>query len=694
MLLVFDNFEHLLATAVFVSDLLSQAPDIKIVVTSRERLSLQEEWLFTLQGLSFQAGDSSSPDASDSDAVQFFVQRARQVKSSFNVDAELSGIQRICQLVDGMPLGLELAAAWVFQLSCRVIAMEIEAEIGFLTTQMRNMPERHRSIWSVFAYSWEKLTPKEQDVFQKLSVFRGGFERTAAEAVAGASLPILASLTGKSLLTIAENGRYAIHVLLRQFAADMLSRSSQTEQETAFGHAHYFMTLIRDQKHHEWGPGSLAALVMDIDNMRVAIRWAVDHQPNLFVRSAARSLEMMFESQGWFLESEATFRLIVGRLKQDSSQQVAIGKNETHRKWLQLAHCQISLAWAQIRLGRLPEAEESIRLAVGWIDPIETQEAQEAKGFCSFRLGWIQEIRGEYPQALASYETAAEIRQSVGDYAAYGAIQLQLCIIARFMGDFAAAGQYLESAGRFLKDDDLQSRRLWNARAWVATEQGQLDEAEAYLQKSVTQLTEVGNKAILSYVWRTRADVSRLRGRIAEAKAYGRKGFALGEEINMPLVAAQYIWLFGNVAIDEREYEIALRYFDEYAQSSMVKQQYIGGPGWALLGLERMSEANHHFKNSLQLMLSNEAKPIGLDALVGVAHLKARAGQLEEALILLALVRHHPASFYEIREKARQLWEELAAELPAELVAEADARGREMDLWETAQSVGSQETAF
>ena len=218
-LLILDNFEHLLPVVTLIGDLLNQAPGLKILVTSRERLQLQQEWLFPLQGLSWESG----PEGVTSDAVQLFAQRARQVRPTFNLAGELEAVLRICQLVEGMPLGLELGAAWVFQLSCAEIADEIEAEIDFLATEMRNVPDRHRSIRSVFSYSWARLSPAEQDVLQKLSVFRGGFDRVAAKAVAGASLHTLASLVGKSLLTLADDGRYALHELLRQFAAEKLA---------------------------------------------------------------------------------------------------------------------------------------------------------------------------------------------------------------------------------------------------------------------------------------------------------------------------------------------------------------------------------------------------------------------------------------------------------------------------------------
>ena len=226
----------------------------------------------------------------------------------------------------------------------------------------------------------------------------------------------------------------------------------------------------------------------------------------------------------------------------------------------------------------------------------------------------------------------------------------------------------------------------WNERAKLATIEGDLVEADAFLQRSVAELIEVGNSGTLCYVWREWGNVARLRGRYAEAKAYGQKSMALARELDIN-AKTLCLWFFGNLAVDEGEHEHGLRYFDEYARSGLILQEQLGGPGWAHLGLGDDAAARQCFASTLQLTVQNQARPIGLDALVGMAHLKARAGQQEDALALLALVRSHRSSHYESREKARRLWEELAAELPADLVAAAQARGYNLNLEETAAAL-------
>ncbi|MFQ6049389.1 MAG: BTAD domain-containing putative transcriptional regulator, partial [Phycisphaerae bacterium] len=191
LLLVLDNFEHLVGGTSLLTDILTQAPQVKLLVTSRERLNLQREWVFEVQGLSCPE-DANAADAEEHGAVQLFLHAARRLRPDYALtDRNRPAVIRICHLVGGMPLGIELAAGWVRILSTTAIADEIAHNLDALATTMRDVPERHRSLRAVFEESWQHLTPAEQAVFRRLSVFRGGFSREAAEQVARARLRIL-----------------------------------------------------------------------------------------------------------------------------------------------------------------------------------------------------------------------------------------------------------------------------------------------------------------------------------------------------------------------------------------------------------------------------------------------------------------------------------------------------------------------
>ena len=194
VLLLLDNLEHLLEGVDLLVEMLEETPGVKLLVTSRERLELQAEWVFEVQGLPVPAEDEVERLEKYS-AVQLFLQRTRQAQVAFELSTEdRAHVARICRLVEGMPLAIELAAAWVPVLSCAEIADEIARSIDFLTTTMRDVPERQRSIRAVFDHSWHLLSEEEQQVLRPMSIFRGGFTRQAAEAVAGAGLPLLSAL--------------------------------------------------------------------------------------------------------------------------------------------------------------------------------------------------------------------------------------------------------------------------------------------------------------------------------------------------------------------------------------------------------------------------------------------------------------------------------------------------------------------
>ncbi len=282
LLLILDNCEHLVAEARRLGDILRLAPGVKLLVTSRARLNLQEEWLMEVKGLDFPPTAEAIADSSAYSAIMLFVQQARRVQAGFIfTEADRADVVRICQLVEGVPLGIELAASWLRVLSCREIAAEIEKGLDFLTTTVQNVPERHRSLRAVFEYSWNLLAPAEQGVFRQLAVFRGGFQREAAARVVGVSLPVLAGLVDKSLLRRDASGRYEIHDLLRQYAEEKLQADPAESTKVHDAHCRYYAELMSGHKAELKGEDVSAALTVlnaERENVRAAWNWAVSHR--------------------------------------------------------------------------------------------------------------------------------------------------------------------------------------------------------------------------------------------------------------------------------------------------------------------------------------------------------------------------------------------------------------------------------
>ncbi|MBK8902913.1 MAG: AAA family ATPase [Anaerolineaceae bacterium] len=242
VLLILDNFEHLLDGVGRVNELLQAGPEVAVLATSRQRLNLASESRYELGGLDFPDW-LTLEDALHYTAVQLFVENGRRVQPQFALNqSNVTDVVRLCQLVQGMPLGLVLAASWLELLTPAEIAAEIENSLDFLAAELADLPSRQRSMRAVFDYSWQMLAPAEQSVLARLSVFRGGFTREAAEQVAGANLRVLLALVNKSLLQRgAGNGRFTMHELLRQFAA--AQRPQAEADKDALAHCHYFARL-------------------------------------------------------------------------------------------------------------------------------------------------------------------------------------------------------------------------------------------------------------------------------------------------------------------------------------------------------------------------------------------------------------------------------------------------------------------
>ncbi len=338
ILLVLDNFEHLLSALGGNSsgrnlalEMINAAPRLKLLITSRERLNLQTEWLLTLQGLPYppagtDIGEETAVNPTKFEAVQLFTQCARRVRPDFALSAEWPVVARICRLLEGMPLGIELAATWASMMPCAEIARELAHSLDLLSTTLHDVPNRHRSLEAVFDRSWQILSEVERDAFKKLSLFRGGFDRQAAKEVAGASLSTLAGLVNKSLLRVVSPGRYDMLEPLKQYAASKLAETPTEDARLQNQHGETDASLPQVRQHHAYyylsfaerveqdvkGPGQLAWLEQmetECDNLRAALEWAFE-PPGDAARiplgaNILRSIQKFWPAKGLFQEGLA-----------------------------------------------------------------------------------------------------------------------------------------------------------------------------------------------------------------------------------------------------------------------------------------------------------------------------------------------------------------------------------------------------
>ena len=303
LLLVLDNFEHLIAGGGLLTEILRAAPSVKILVTSRERLRLYGEASYTVGGMVL-PGDHRDEGAARSEAVELFVERAKSVSPGLDWKPyDLPHIIRICRLVEGMPLGIELAATWVDTLLPKEIANEIEQDIDILEVERQDVPQSQRSIRAAFDRSWNMLDETQGAAFRRLAVFRGGMTREAAKAVAGAGLRTLHDLVNKSLLRHNSNtGRYDIHELLRHYAEEKLEISGESEAVTQ-AHAAYFAGFMADRwpemkKHRQ--KIALQEIRADFENARVAWQYWIEKGEVVQLKKFLHSFWVFCDIQGWY----------------------------------------------------------------------------------------------------------------------------------------------------------------------------------------------------------------------------------------------------------------------------------------------------------------------------------------------------------------------------------------------------------
>jgi predicted ATPase/DNA-binding SARP family transcriptional activator/Tfp pilus assembly protein PilF len=687
-LLVLDNVEHLLDSMHLATDVLAAAPRVKILTTSRAALNLRQECLFPVEGLRFPSvGEADGAEAGDLvayGAVELFVQCARRANPGFSLSAERQCVAQICRLVEGLPLAIELAAAWARQMPCRTIAQELQRGIDVLTTRLRDAPDRHRSMRAVFEQSWQLLPQEERAALRKLSVFRGGFLREAAEEVASASLFQLSALVDKSLLRVDPSGRYGLHELLRQFAAERLQQQPSEAETTQDRHSKTYLAVLRQQEGHFKGPKlkeALAAIRADIDNVRLAWRWAVEHDNWANVSAAMESLGLFYEIQGWFLEGNDAFARAVARLRQQLEQPAVAGTaappGETR---LMLGVALAYQGWFQVRLGLRQQAgaigDESLAILRTAGD-----SARRETALSLFFLSVLARFREEYDAARDLLHESRALFDRIGDDWASARTLIGLGQTAVKLGQYAEAEQYSQRSIAIFEAMDEQRWIVYSMSTLgrVAMARGQYARAVALHHECLQRRRTLGDRPGMSFTLTDLGDVARLQRRPNRAKEYYEQSLALAKDTGNRVQVALALTGLSKLAEMRGDYEEA----KQLAQESKDSFQTCGSDlylGWAALGSGEYQVAGLYFHGVLKAATEAQMVPLTLDAVAGFAHLLARTGKPARAVELLALVMGQPASAQECKDRAARLQAELTTELPTELVGAAQGRGRAREL--------------
>ena len=603
MLLILDNFEQLLSGALMLGELLRSCSNLKLLVTSRERLNLEEEVAYLVTKFPLPGEGVVTPEqALANPAVRLFVERAKRANLRFILtEQNFSDVLTLCCLVDGSPLGLELAATWVRLMSPADIAVEIEKSLDFLTTSARNITERHHSFRAVFEHSWQLLSEKEQEVLRKLSVFEGGFRREAAAEVAGATIPLLASLVDKSLLRWMPNGRYDRHPLVYQCTQEKLAEFPEEQSKTQEKHGAYYFRFLEQRVETMWGVKQ-KAVVAEVDeelgNIRTAWLWAVTKARLGELVAASLPLQRFFDRRNRFQEGTDLFTQAIQAIDTDKP-----GHNST------LGTLLVDQAWLYFRLGEFERASVLSEKGIGLLQASEKHRGihtgLNTLGATAWSLGDFAQAKEYFKEALATANTHQTPRAIAGYMGNLGLVEVRL-------GNTNEASNYFKEAldiKRELEDYPAVVSTL-NNLGNLAFQVGDLKKAKTLLEEGLELVERLGFKREVPYLLSSLADVYFNLGSYEEAKALCDEVVTLTEESGSWVDQADALAILGRVATE----------------------------------LAAFGEAQTHLKKSLNFFWSVKAMPSVLASLLFFAELKQRQGQPEQAYEWLSLVVNHPAT--------------------------------------------------
>jgi DNA-binding SARP family transcriptional activator/predicted ATPase/predicted negative regulator of RcsB-dependent stress response len=566
-LLLLDNFEHVAAGAGLLLSLLSTAPGVTILATSRAPLHLQAEYLLRLDGLPVPPEDAAGAETSDS--VRLFAERAeRAAGRPILDDSTLPAIAAICRFSGGLPLAIELAAAGARWLPPYAILAMLQEHLDALATTMADVDPRHRSLRAVFDYSWQLLTPAEQEALAQLSVFHGSFRLDAAQAIAGAAPPTLFALLDKSLLQHRDAERFGLHQLLRQYAAGRLAGLPLDEAALHERHAAFYLGLAGDQAAAMRGPApqeALRRLQAEAANLDAAWRHAAARPlPHLLARAAA-GMGAFWEYAGLYAAGEeALARAIAALEAAPHAPDPALLAGPAL-----LAHLHAARAGLLFELNRLDASEAAASAAAA----NGSQAGDHSLAAAAYlRLGNVAWRRGHYEEASDALQQAEAFAQAARDHGLHGTVLRSLAAVFWRQGDLAQARRTCQRSLELLQAarDVRGEARSRHFLAILALNQQDYPAAQRQLEPLLQLARATGERRVEMSAYAELAQLAAQRGQVEQALAYFAQEYELASELGVPWQLASnrgnggdLLQRLGDLAGARDSYEEALARFRE-----------------------------------------------------------------------------------------------------------------------------------
>jgi len=642
LLIVLDNCEHVLDAVAELTHLLDHAPGVKFLLTSREVLNVTEEWTWPLTGLAYPA-DPQTADAEHYAAIQLFAEQARHVKRDFSLSAELPHVVRVCQLVEGIPLAIKLAASWLRSMPCSAFLEEIRHDLDMLSTRLRDVPDQHRSIRTVFDRSWQQLKPTEQRTLRRLAVFQGSFNQDAARHVAGASYPALSALVDKSLLNTTTDGRYQMHELLRQYMREKLaSDPAESEQaHAAFaGWCRDFVAGLYPGNVDERQQATALALMAELDNIRAA--WPRIAQTDDI--DALRRLIIVIGDVFQFTSYYAETLDKLEKLQRDVAQHLAAAPDYPTLQIELLTN----ITWMQMRLGRIKEADKNIQQAVALMDAHNFVPLNAMGTDPRTALGLVRNIQGQHEESARWAQQAIDASRARDDLNNLSISLYVLTSATLALGDYEAATEAIREATEAAR----KSRNNW-FMAYCLNKQGQIALAQ---------------------------------GDYHTAQRYYEESFGIRESFDDPEGMVAALTHLALIALYRADFDTALANFHKSRRIS----DSIGDRGWWIttteglgstyLAMEDYAQAHAYLGEALQAVAEADFPTWRMHILAEISKFMLETGAAERGITLLSLVANHALTDQQTRDAAEEALAQYRSALPSADYAAAVNYGSQLSL--------------
>ncbi|MEM7134462.1 MAG: tetratricopeptide repeat protein [Chloroflexota bacterium] len=600
LLLVLDNFEHLKAASLLVSQLLTGAPNCKILITSRVALQLRQEQTVTIHTLAvppLQGQISKNVDQFSS--IALFIQCAQQIQPDFRLDRKnRRAVIKICCYVDGLPLGIELATSWLNVLNCQEIASEIHAGLDFFQTERIDLPERHQTMRTIFDYSWRLLSPKERLLAAQVSLFQGGFTHQASQSITGATLFDVTKLFQKSLLSRSASGRYEMHELLRQYCEEKLAgyRSGSLYEsshlyaplpvEDAVGqgveslreatsrrYSSYYLEFVCEMEpmiRSKAPQTSRSQLQIETDNIRqawlLAVEQASSDTPNVEQAGAAQTSLATLQRA---LPSVKTYYMLAGLLEEGAA---LIEQTIRH-----LARGQFS-AQTSTSTSPLDFLSESLSTSTTIYIRYDADENAPSRShlICDLLIQHATFLNGQahYDRAISVAQNALELATSLGATILVAGANLCLGEAYWFQGDIEGAQPLLEEAQSLASLDGnpyAQRPRQVKADALgilgsIAVRRGDYAQAIAWYEECVHLSRSLDDGVREGRVLHSLGGAFRNQGQMVEATKYLSLSLQIAQQMEEQQSASRSLNSLGDIAVYHGHFETAHRYYAQVAE--------------------------------------------------------------------------------------------------------------------------------